>query len=63
MNAQPNTVAANIAEQGLVELSFEDLEFVGGGTPKGTWLTGGDATTLAVTSLSSDMEPTPKGTW
>lgn len=62
MNAQPNTVAANIADQGLVELSFEDLQFVGGGTPKGTWLVGEDATTLSL-SADSGMEPTPKGTW
>ncbi|MBO9688986.1 hypothetical protein [Roseateles chitosanitabidus] len=62
MNAQSNTVAANTVEQGLVELDLEDLQFVGGGTPKGTWLVGGDASALVATAADS-MEPTPKGTW
>lgn len=64
MNAQPNTVVAvESVEQGLVELDLECLSHVGGGTPKGTWLTGQDVTAQVAVASTAGVEPTPKGTW
>lgn len=58
MQAQQQAVVAQVQE--LVELDLECLTHVGGGAPKGTWLTG-DAETLSAESV--DLEPAPKGTW
>ncbi|MDH0863059.1 hypothetical protein [Mitsuaria sp. GD03876] len=63
MNAQPNTAAVETVEQeGLVELDLECLTHVGGGTPKGTWLTSQDVSLQSV-AATGGVEPTPKGTW
>ncbi|UXH78471.1 hypothetical protein [Roseateles amylovorans] len=43
---------------GPIELDPAFLEFVGGGTPKGTW-----SEESLVASLATGTEPTPKGTW
>jgi hypothetical protein len=58
MQAPQQAVVAQV--QDLVELDLACLAHVGGGTPKGTWLTG-ETETLSVES--EDLEPTPKGTW
>jgi hypothetical protein len=65
MQAQPQNVVVNShAEEDLVELDLQDLTHVGGGAPKGTWLTGVGATvSIEVAARLPDTEPAPKGTW
>ncbi|ANH69690.1 hypothetical protein [Mitsuaria sp. 7] len=61
MQAQPQNVAVNTqVEEGLVELDLQSLVHVGGGAPKGTWLTG---QTVFVDVSAAEVEPAPKGTW
>lgn len=64
MQAQPQNVAVtHHAEEELVELDLQALTHVGGGAPKGTWLTGLGATVSVETTRLPDTEPAPKGTW